>query len=292
VDSIGVKRGSMSVGSNGMGDVVRTRKAHEAIKLKFDTMRLNAQAIDQFAVQAKLVTTDKKEKELSRKVGELIDENMSLARSIKGQLDEMKQHIEQQQRLHDEDESKGAASSSTTLQIHRNLWETSCRRFREAMAAHHDATNTFTDVLKQRTHRQILIVDPSISREKADELIENGTATEFLQQKIISPNVLAVVEEIESRHLQMRKLEHDVAELLQLFQDLALLVDQQQEVLDSIQHHIERSEDHVTRAERDLGEAAKHQNKARKTKFAIGATLAALLAVVIGPSAAVIAPAL
>jgi len=260
--------------------ITALRQEHETIKEKLESMKFNANAIDQFAVQAKLAVTDKKERELRLKVEDLGADNMKTAKDVKAQLDAIKA----------ENDRFGAENEgSALLQIRQNLFSTSCRRYSEAVTVHHDSLNGFRDALRDREHRQLEIVDPSLTRKQVDELIDSGQAMEFVQRKLVSPNMQQMVEEIEARHLEIRKLEQDVETLSQLFQDLALLIDNQQEVLNSIQHNIETAKGHVDKGEDELRDGAKFQNKSRKTKFAIGATLAALLAVVVGPTAAAVA---
>jgi len=229
------------------------------------------------------MSDDRKEGVLLAKVDALVEENMTLAKEVKAKLDTLKK---------DNVDRKPEMEGSTTYQIAVNQLDVSCRRYQEAMTIHHDTLNGFRDALRNRSYRQLEIVDPSLTRMQVDELIDKGTAAQYVRQKLVSPGLIHVVEEIEARHLEIRKLEQDLQMVLQLFQDLSLLVDEQQEVLDSVQAHIERASVHTEKGEEELQKASKFQNKSRKTKFAIGATIAAILAVVIGPTAVAVVPAL
>ena len=70
-----------------------------------------------------------------------------------------------------------------------------------------------------------------------------------------------------------------------LFLDLAILVQQQGEVIDNIQKNIEQAKYHVEKAEVDLVKAKEYQQAARKKKCCI-------LMIVIGILVAILVPVL
>jgi t-SNARE complex subunit (syntaxin) len=83
-----------------------------------------------------------------------------------------------------------------------------------------------------RNRREIQIIHDDWSDQAVDEIIESGRAQDVIKEALISDNVKNVVQEIEERHMDILKLERQVLEIMEMFKDLATMVDLQQESLD------------------------------------------------------------
>ncbi|XP_017722239.1 PREDICTED: syntaxin-1B-like, partial [Rhinopithecus bieti] len=75
--------------------------------------------------------------------------------------------------------------------------------------------------------------------------------------------------EIETRHNEIIKLETSIRELHDMFVDMAMLVESQGEMIDRIEYNVEHSVDYVERAVSDTKKAVKYQSKARRKKIMI-----------------------
>ncbi|CAB1341619.1 unnamed protein product [Coregonus sp. 'balchen'] len=75
--------------------------------------------------------------------------------------------------------------------------------------------------------------------------------------------------EIETRHTEIIKLENSIRELHDMFVDMAMLVESQGEMIDRIEYNVEHSVDFVERAVSDTKKAVKYQSQARKKKLMI-----------------------
>ena len=93
-----------------------------------------------------------------------------------------------------------------------------------------------------------------------------------------------VVADIEERHTEILHLETQVLEVFELFKDLASLVDQQGEQLDTIESNVTKASMHVAAAEKDLTEAEVLQRKARKKQCMIAMICVAILVVILVPT--------
>ncbi|CAJ1028770.1 Syntaxin, putative [Leishmania lindenbergi] len=125
---------------------------------------------------------------------------------------------------------------------------------------HQSANEAF---YKAQTQRQIKIkytnldgsaIDDSIAAQLAEQVMENNTSSYIFQQ---SKEVLASI--IETRN-DIYRIEQSMRELNQLFNDLALLVNEQGEIMDVILANVQRSIRYVEKGSAEL-------KKGRKSSF-------------------------
>lgn len=74
-------------------------------------------------------------------------------------------------------------------------------------------------------------------------------------------------EAIKERESQLHKLESDILDVNQIFKDLATMVHEQGDMIDSIEANVESAEVHVEQANTQLDKAVTYQSKARRKKF-------------------------
>ena len=86
--------------------------------------------------------------------------------------------------------------------------------------------------------------------------------------------------EVQERHDAIAELEKGLTQLHQMFLDMATLVDQQGDVIDSIESQVAKSTDYVARGQQALAQARRHQRSARAKKAAVLLAVVALIAVI------------
>jgi len=82
--------------------------------------------------------------------------------------------------------------------------------------------------------------------------------------------------DIEARHSDIMKLENSIRELHDMFMDMAMLVENQGEMIDRIEYNVEHAVDYVQTATQDTKKALKYQSKARRKKIMIMSCLIVL----------------
>lgn len=153
----------------------------------------------------------------------------------------------------DNDAFGKAHPNSARSQIRNNLYQTQLRRFHQTVSEYNTVSSRFKEVMKDRTRRQLKMVDTSLSDEDIEKVISSGqSAQQFIQQVLISDDLAGVVEDIEERHQGILKLERQVNEVFELFRDLAVLVDMQQESLDVISTNITQAKGYAEKAETEV----------------------------------------
>lgn len=192
------------------------------------------------------------------------------ARKIRAQLEEIKQ--------------KGAKSSGVVQHAasthHFSLIHHLTLVFQEL---------SVTQAETQERHRQyvrkelIITGQCGINESELDSLLDQST--EIFTQNIIQETQIArqQLHDLQERHEAVIKLEKSITELWQLFQDIAMHVQQQGESINRIENYIFVAQEKATGAKEQLGQALINKNKAMKKKFicAIIAGVALLIVVLV-----------
>ncbi|XP_068603177.1 syntaxin-12 isoform X2 [Brachionichthys hirsutus] len=96
---------------------------------------------------------------------------------------------------------------------------------------------------------------------------------------------MAITEEdldlIKDRETNIRQLESDIMDVNQIFKDLAVMIHDQGEMIDSIEANVEHAEVHVERGTEQLHRAAVYQQKSRK-KMCILVMVGSVVLVILG----------
>lgn len=87
--------------------------------------------------------------------------------------------------------------------------------------------------------------------------------------------------QLREREAALHRLENDIVDVNMIFKDLAVMVHDQGEIIDSIESNVENVQIRVTEANTHLESAKKNQQAARKKKFIFFMIIAGVLAVVL-----------
>ncbi|KRX40999.1 Syntaxin-12 [Trichinella nativa] len=111
--------------------------------------------------------------------------------------------------------------------------------------------------------------------ENASELNANVVPQEKLQ---IEQNL--DIQTIQEREQVIRQLESDIMDVNQIFKDLALMVHQQGEVIDSIEANVDNAQVHIDQGSTQIQRAAQYQSKARRKKMLCCSVIIVLIIVI------------
>jgi len=90
------------------------------------------------------------------------------------------------------------------------------------------------------------------------------------------------LEQLQEREKAVRQLEADIGDVNQIFKDLAAMVHDQGEMVDSIEANVETASIRVNEGTDQLRQAERYQQKARKKKIIMAIIGAIVLAIIIG----------
>ncbi|CAF97409.1 unnamed protein product, partial [Tetraodon nigroviridis] len=244
---------------------------------------------------------------------DLMADIKKLANKIRSKLKSIQQTIEQEE---------GQNRSSADLRIRKTQHSTLSRKFVEVMSEYNTTQSDYRERCKGRIQRQLEITGRNTTNEELESMLESdnpaiftsgvgdavGPPSGFISAAhIIMDNITEqAMNEIETRHNEIIKLENSIRELHDMFMDMAMLVESQGglvnnierrvqeaqdyvekakesvpqckkfkktskrgEMIDRIEYNVEHSVDYVERAVSDTKKAVKYQSKARRKKIMI-----------------------
>uniref|UniRef100_A0A3P8R1B2 t-SNARE coiled-coil homology domain-containing protein n=1 Tax=Astatotilapia calliptera TaxID=8154 RepID=A0A3P8R1B2_ASTCA len=139
------------------------------------------------------------------------------------------------------------------------------KEFVELMGHCNTIQAQYRDRNVERIQRQLKITGSNVTDEQLDAMLESGQ-TDVFTQNILSDTKATrqALNEIESRHDEILKLESSIRELHDMFQYLAMEVEAQGEMVDRIENNINKSSDYVEKAKGELEKAVTYQHRSRK----------------------------
>lgn len=150
--------------------------------------------------------------------------------------------------------------------------------------------SNFSDVLNhfQTTQREAATAEKEcVDRARAASVqqgynqdlinLETGTLQQQQQAQITEEDL----QDVQERENAIRQLESDIVDVNMIFKDLATMVHEQGDMIDSIEAHVETAETDVVQGNTQLRQARDHQASARKKKMMCFILLIVLIAVLI-----------
>ncbi|XP_039991638.1 syntaxin-4 [Xiphias gladius] len=156
------------------------------------------------------------------------------------------------------------------------------KEFVELMGYCNTIQAQYRDRNVERIQRQLKITGTNVSDEELDAMLESGQTDVFTQNILIDAKATKqALNEIESRHDEILKLERSIRDLHDMFQYLAMEVEAQGEMVNQIETNIKQSANYVEKAKDNTEKAVTYQQKARKKKIWIAICLAILILILV-----------
>ncbi|KIY50966.1 syntaxin-like protein [Fistulina hepatica ATCC 64428] len=112
-------------------------------------------------------------------------------------------------------------------------------KFVEAIQNYQTVEQQYRTKYKQRMERQFRIVKPDATQEEVRSVVNDENGGQVFSQALMNSNrwgeSRAAYREVQERHEDIKRIEHTLAELAQLFNDMSVLVEQQDETITAIE---------------------------------------------------------
>ncbi|KAG6911468.1 hypothetical protein DXG01_014542 [Tephrocybe rancida] len=121
-------------------------------------------------------------------------------------------------------------------------------KFIEAIQNYQRVEQEYRDKSKQRVERQVRIVKPDATPEEVRAAVEGGGQQIFAQALTSSSRYgesRVAFREVQERQTEIKKMEGTLAELAQLFTDMAILVEQQEDPINKVQDDAKEVEENT-----------------------------------------------
>ncbi|XP_051717558.1 syntaxin-1A isoform X3 [Ctenopharyngodon idella] len=193
---------------------------------------------------------------------ELMTDIKNLANKVRSKLKNIQRTIEQEEALNSE-------HPSADLRIRKTQHSTLSRKFVEVMSEYNATQSDYRERCKRRIQRQLEITGRNTTNEELESVLESDNPI-FTSGIIMDCNITEqAMNEIETRHSEIIKLENNIRELHDMFTDMAMLVESQGEMVDRIEFNVECTVDYIKDAVRDTTKAVKYQSNTRRKKIMI-----------------------
>jgi syntaxin 1B/2/3 len=145
------------------------------------------------------------------------------------------------------------------------------RRLKTAINQYQQVERDYRKKMQDQIARQYRIVRPDASDSEVREAVEDTSNHQVFSDALINSDrrgqAQTAAENVRSRHENIQKIERDMMELAQMFQDLDVLVVQQEAAVTNIEQKGEEVNDHVQGANTELDGAVKKARAARRKKW-------------------------
>ncbi|XP_035641371.1 syntaxin-2 isoform X1 [Oncorhynchus keta] len=213
-------------------------------------------------------TDEKMKEELDR----LTNEIKSDANSVRVKLKSMEQSMPK------DDVSNRA---SVDFRIQKTQHTVLSRKFVEVMSQYNKTQVSFRDRSKGRIQRQLEITGRVTSNEELEDMLESGNPSIFTSDIISDSQVTRqALNEIVSRHQDIIRLESSIKELHAMFMDMAMLVENQGDMVNNIENNVSNAAEYIGRAKEETKKAVRYQKKSRRKLILLAFALLILLAVI------------
>lgn len=188
----------------------------------------------------------------NRQLDRLSSETMSQYRSLTERVRQLKSKPENQQRF--------------GQQVRRVD-----SRLKDAIRAYQQVESSFRKKTEEQMARQYRIVRPDASEDEVRAAVEDETGGQVFQQALMQSNrrgqAQAVLNAVQDRHAQLQKIERQMIELAQLFQDMDTLVIQQEAAIVTIEQKGEEVVENLDKGNIEMGTAVNTARATRKKKW-------------------------
>merc|ERR1719203_2407778 len=106
----------------------------------------------------------------------------------------------------------------------------------------------FKKALEQRQIRELQLLCPEATGEQLQQMVEAGETSSQLMVRRMAGAHASVVDEVQrirDKHHDILRLEQSIADLFQMMQEMAILVDEQGELLDSIENNVHSTNEYT-----------------------------------------------
>lgn len=180
-----------------------------------------------------------------------------------------------------------AMRTSADYRIQKTQHTVLSRKFVEVMTLYNETQVSFRERSKDRIQRQLEITGRVTTNEELEDMLESENPAIFTSDIISDSQITRqALNEIESRHQDIMRLESSIKELHDMFMDMAMLVESQGEMINNIEKNVTNAVEYVASAKEDCKKAVRYQKKARRKKIYLAICVAAacvlLLTIIIG----------
>eukprot|EP00808_Paulinella_micropora_P013551 g18929.t1 len=185
-------------------DIEQHMKLYQPVKDGLDTINDSVHQINQLKQKDRVAAKDAERHDILAELDKIMHSSTATGRKVKKVLDDIK--------LKDDKWAREHANQTAKVQIRRNMYALHTRQFHAVMTKYNTGAEEFKQALRDRTKRELSIVDQNLTDAQIDKIVDEGKAMDVVKQALNSDNLEEAIREIEQRHNDIQRLERSVLE--------------------------------------------------------------------------------
>ncbi|KAH8860333.1 Syntaxin [Schistosoma japonicum] len=218
-----------------------------------DNLQQDINAVDR--LQKDILASPQQDSRLDNQLNELTNSIRLRAHKIRSSLKELE--LQEDGKLLSEMSGKYRLKSSQHAAI--------SRQFVFIMNNYSRLQVDYRDKCKARIRTKLLVAQVSFSEDEVEKMLEKNH-TGIFTQAIMAETEAAKrsLSDIEARHADIIRLEKSIQEMRDLFFNVALLVDQQGDLIDQVEYNLNKASDCIVNSKRTLSSTVIRNRKNRR----------------------------
>ncbi|PWY98718.1 t-SNARE, partial [Testicularia cyperi] len=165
-------------------------------------------------------------------------------------------------------------------------------RFKETIQKYQQVEQNYRQKYRARAERQFRIVKPDATQQEIKAALDDDQNGQIFSQALLNSNrhgeARGALREVQERHEDIKRIERTITELAQLFNEMSILVDEQDDALNVIQEQGAQVETDMQQGLQHTNKAVDSARKARKKRWICFWILVILVIVIAAVVAAVV----
>jgi len=179
---------------------------------------------------------------------------------------------------------EGEAGRSGNAMVRRQQIAATKAKFIEVIQNYQGVEQQFRGKYKQRMERQFRIVKPDATPEEVRAVVDNDQGDQIFAQALMSSNRMgesrAAYREVQERHEDVKRIEKTLTELAQLFNDMSMMVEEQDESINVIQSYALSTDKDMEAGLHQTEKAVVSARSARKMRWICAGIILIILIIV------------
>jgi len=177
-------------------------------------------------------------------------------------------------------EEIGAVEDCPDVRMRRTKHAQLSEKFMKCLRKFNQTQQKAKKAIEKKMKRMIRIANPDIQKKDIDEIMSKG-GDEAIQTMFGDKNgAKQSLKEMEQRNAELMKLEQSILDLNTLFEDMAILIDNQGDMIDHIESNVTKAKEYTGMAASDLKKAVKSQKSLQKKRIYLIVAAVIVLSVV------------
>ncbi|XP_032728999.1 syntaxin-11 [Lontra canadensis] len=196
-----------------------------------------------------------------RRLSSIKRDTNSIAKDIKARGENIHRKLSAMKALSEEAEARHGPNSAVA-RISRAQYSALTRTFQSAMHEYNQAEMKQRANCKIRIQRQLEIMGKDVSGDQIEDMFEQGKWDVFSENLLADvKGARAALNEIESRHRELLRLESRIRDVHELFLQMAVVVEEQADTLNVIELNVEKTLDYTGQAKAQVRKAVQYKKK-------------------------------